>query len=284
MPVQVQLGVGDGGGVNFSVNTGSADVIVDVFGYYGTNGDNAGSGYSALQPQRLLDTRDNGQQPVVAGNDQTVQVSGKLGVPSDATAVTFNATLLDTSANADLQIYPTGNQPQERTSNLNTSRGQVKANSVTTPLGSAGQINLSVSQNKASVVLDVLGYYSASSPGRFIALQPQRIFDTRTDRDKPAVAAGADRKAAVRNQGGVPSGATAAVLSTTATGASQSLDLQVFPTGNRPGTRTSTLNLRPAEAVANLAVATLGSDGSVTLSVSRSQAQTILDVVGYFTN
>lgn len=68
-----------------------------------------------------------------------------------------------------------------------------------------------------------------------------------------------------------------------ATGAGQSLDLQVSPTGNRPAQRTSKLNLSLAEAVANLAVATLGADGSVTLSVSRSQASVILDATGYFT-
>ncbi len=284
VPVQVQLGVGTGGQVNVSVNTGNVHVIVDVFGYYGDATDTLpGSGYTANQPQRLLDTRTN-NNPVVAGNDQQIQVTGNAGVPANATAVAFNATLLGTPANADLQIYPVGNRPAQRTSNLNIARGLTKANAVVTALGSNGQVGLSISQNRASVVLDVLGYYSADSLGRFVPLQPQRIFDTRNAGDAPAVRAGADRRVVVRGQGGVPANATAAVLSVTSTGAGASLDLQVFPTGNRPAQRTSTLNLRQGEAVANLAVATLGANGDITLSVSTSSAQVILDVVGYITS
>ena len=211
---------------------------------------------------------------------KVVQVTGRVGVPADATAVALNATLLGTPANADLQVFPTGDRPQQRTSNLNVARGLTKANAVVTQLGGDGSLSLSISQNRADVVLDVVGYYSQSSNGRFVPLQPQRIYDTRTT-DRPQVTT--DRVAAVAGKGGVPTGADAAVLSVTSTGAGQSLDLQVSPTGNRPERRTSTLNLRPAEAVANLANATLGSDGSVTLSISRSQAQVILDVVGYFT-
>ena len=56
----------------------------------------------------------------------------------------------------------------------------------------------------------------------------------------------------------------------------------MFPTGDRPGNRTSTLNLRPGEAVPNLATATIGEAGRVTLSVSRSRADVILDATGYF--
>lgn len=281
VPVQVQTGVGEGGQVAFSVNTGTVQVIVDVFGYYGDASQLAtdGSGYTALTPSRLLDTRDS--SGVRAGADRRVVVAGSNGVPSDATAVLLNATALGAPANADLQVYPFGDRPTQRTSNLNVSRGQTKANAVTTPLGENGDIGLSVSQNTVQVVLDVLGYYSADGTGRFVPLAPQRILDTRTNRSP--VTAGSDRDVTVAGQAGVPADATAAVLSVTATAASRSLDLQVFPTGDRPAERTSTLNLRTGEAVANLAAATLGADGQVTLSVSQGSASVVLDVLGYFT-
>ena len=88
-------------------------------------------------------------------------------------------------------------------------------------------------------MLDVLGYYSADSRGRFIALTPARILDTRTTTPPSPVRAGADRAVAVGGRGGVPAGAAAAVLSVTGTGASAPVDLQVFPIGNRPANRTS---------------------------------------------
>lgn len=285
VPVQVQTGVGTGGQVSVSVNTGNAQVIVDVFGYYGDASDTiaGSSGYTALQPQRLLDTRTT-RTPVVAGNDRTVIVGGNLGVPATATAVILNTTVLGTPANADLQVYPTGARPTNRTSNLNLRRGQTKANSVTVALGTNGSINLSVSQNSAQVVLDVLGYYSTESRGRFIALTPSRVFDTRSTTPQSPIRAGSDRNVTVGGQGGVPAGAAAAVLSVTGTGASNPVDLQVFPTGNRPTNRTSTINFRPGEAVANVAVATLGTNGQVTLSLSQGSATVILDAVGYILN
>ena len=282
VPVQVQTGVGTGGAVQVSVNTGSADVIVDVLGWYG-DGSSAdrGEGFTPLAPQRLLDTRAAGNSPVREGADTVVQVTGRVGVPADATAVAVNATLLGTPGNADLQVFPTGDRPAQRTSNINVGRGDTRANAVVTELGSGGRLSLSISRASASVVLDVVGYYSPGSGGRFVPVQPQRILDTRTSADRPAVAA--SRTIAVRGRGGVPAEASAAVLSVTATGAGQSLDLQLFPTDQRPRQRTSTLNLRPGEAVANLSATTLAADGSITASASRSAVQVILDVMGYFT-
>jgi len=75
------------------------------------------------------------------------------------------------------------------------------------------------------------------------------------------------------------------VLSVTATGAGQPLDLQLYPTDARPQQqRTSTLNLRPGDAVANLSASALAADGSLTSSASRDTVQLILDVTGFFTS
>lgn len=76
------------------------------------------------------------------------------------------------------------------------------------------------------------------------------------------------------------------MLSVTATGAGQPLDLQLYPTDARPQQqqRTSTLNLRPGDAVANLSASALAADGSLTASASRDTVQLILDVTGFFTS
>jgi hypothetical protein len=281
VPVQVQTGVGADGGVVLSVHKGSAHVVVDVFGWYGDTADpvQGSAGYTALVPQRILDTRE-ARVPVRAGADRVVPVTGRAGVPADATAVVLNATVLGTPANADLQVYPTGARPAARTSNLNVRRGETKANAVVCAVGSDGSVSLSVSQNSASVVLDVLGYYSPQSRGRFVALTPTRILDTRAG---VPVTAGEDRTVVVGGAGGVPRDAVAAALSVTGTGASAPLDLQVFPTGDRPARRTSSVNVRAGEAVANLVPATLGTNAAVVLSLSQGSAAVVLDVLGYLT-
>ena len=283
VPVQVQTGVGDGGRVAFSVHSGSAHVVVDVFGWYGDGSGttDTGSGYTALSPSRLLDTRDQGG-PVEAGQPRSVQVTGDAGVPAGATAVMLNATMLGTPGNADLQVFPAGQRPEQRTSNLNVSRGETRANAVMTPIGDDGRIGLSVSEDSAHVVLDVVGYYSPDSTARFISVSPTRVLDTRPDRTP--VQAGSPRTPRVANDGGVPIDADAAVLNVTATAASDPLDLQVYPVGARPERRTSTLNLRPGMAVPNLAVATLGTGGQIGLSAAQGSVHVVLDVFGFFTS
>lgn len=279
VPVLVQSGVGPDGSISLSVDGGTTQVVVDVMGWYDNGNDGTGAGYQPTGPQRAFDTRDNGS-PVVAGADRTVTLAGVAGVPSDATAVVLNTTVLGASAPADLQVYPAGAQPARRTSNLNVVRGQTVANAVVAALGTDGSIVLSVSQGQVSVVLDVVGYYSPQATGRFTPVTPARLLDTRLTGGP--VSAGADRDLRVAGSGGVPAGASAAVLSVTGTGASNPLDLQVYPTGQRPTLRTSTLNLRPGQEVANAAVAPLGANGSTSFSVSQGRAAVVVDVLGYF--
>ncbi len=280
VPVQVLTGVGPDGRIALSSSTGTAHVVVDVFGWYGDASDAiaGSSGYTALVPQRLLDTRSS-RTPVLAGADRTVQVGGRAGVPSDATAVVLNTTVLGSPANADVQLAPAGEQPAVRTSNLNIRRGQTRANAVTSPLRD-GKLVVSVSAGRVQVVLDVLGYYSPSSRGRFIALTPTRVLDTRADGRR--LTAGQDRDVVIAGVAGVPANAVAAVLSVTGTDATRPVDLQLFPTGRRPGARTSTVNFRPGQAVANAAIAALGG-GATSLSLSQGSAAAVLDVLGYMT-
>lgn len=281
--VQAQTGLGTGGAINVSLDGGTGDVIVDVFGYYSDGSRSGGAGYTPLTPRRLLDTRTTGH-PLVADEDRSVRVTSQDGVPRDATAVALNATVLDTPTNADLQLYPPDAPPGPRTSNVNVAPGRTRANAAVVRL-SDGYFNMSISQGRASVVLDVVGYYSPISPGRFVPLTPQRIFDTRPGSGFAGAGTSvtsAGRTAPVRDQVGVPVDATAAVLSVTAIGAGQPLDLSVTPSGATQDRRTSTLNLQPAEAVANLAVTPLGQDGNEFLSASRSKVEVVLDVLGYF--
>ncbi len=280
VPVLVTVGVGDGGRVGLSVNSGSADLVVDVAGWYGTTND-GGLRYTALRPDRALDTRTT-STPLRGQVDRVVPLAGRSGVPAGAKAVVLNATVTGASASADLQLFPTGQRPPSRTSNLNVVKGQTVANAVVATLGSDGSVSLNLSQGSAQVVLDVLGYYADTTGGRLVPLAPQRVLDTRTNRTP--VQAGNDRVLRLAGAGGVPpAGATAAVLSVTALGATRPMDLQVYPTGNAPVQRTSTLNLGPGQTVSNLAVATLGADGSVSLSVSQGSAAVVVDVLGYLT-
>jgi hypothetical protein len=109
---------------------------------------------------------------------------------------------------------------------------------------------------------------------------PNRSFDSRDQ--PPSVQAGSDRDVTVLGVAGVPSsGVDAVLLNVTSTGSSAAADLQVYPTGDRPSRRTSSLNVRPGQDVAAFVIAKVGRDGKVSLSTSQGHMNVVFDVVGW---
>jgi hypothetical protein len=243
-----------------------------------------GSGFHRLTPSRLLDTRTGTGSPVVAGADRLVSVTGHAGVPtSGVSAVVVNATVTDVSAPMDLEVYPSGSKPTTRTSNLNAVRGQTVANLVTVAVGPDGRIGLSLSQGRSDVVLDVLGWYSAPSDASgdgYVSQVPDRRFDSR---DSSPISAGSDRVVPLFS-GAAPSGISSAVVSLTALHTTGNADIELYAAGSPPARRTSNLNLRKGQTVANLAVVPVDSSGRVEVSVSKGSADVAIDLVGWFAN
>ncbi len=240
--------------------------------------------YHALSPERLLDTRTD-RSPVSSVVDRGLVVRGVGGVPAKGvSAVVLSVTVPQTRQAGDLEVYPLGRKPQARTSNLNWPRSSTVSNLVTVAVGDADKVGLSVNDGTVDAVVDVLGWYgddTDTSGARFTSVVPTRVLDTGS---AGRLTAGADRRLVLRGVGGVPDRAdvTGVVLNLTAEGVQQSADLQVFPTGARPARRTSNLGLLKGRTSATLVNASLGSDGSVGLSLSRSSARAIVDVVGYY--
>ena len=238
--------------------------------------------YHALAPARLLDTRTT-SGPVAAGADRTVQVTGVGGVPSTGvSAVAVNVTVVGGTLKGNLAVYPTGQQPSTRTSNLNYAKGQTIAVQVQTGVGTGGAISVSTATGAAQVVVDVLGWYGTSTDTAgqgYQSLTPSRLLDTRTT---SRVTSGADRNVQVTGLGGVPAGATAVAVNVTATGATGSLYVGLYPGGAKPSSPTSTLNVVVGQTVANSSVVTLGADGSLGVTVGTFASHVIIDVVGYY--
>lgn len=233
----------------------------------------------SLTPTRLLDTRTSGG-PVRAGTDRLVDVRGRAGVPSTGvTAVIVNTTVTGVSRAADLMVFPSDRRPAPRTSNLNAVAGQTVANLVEVAVGPDGRIGLSLSAGSAHVVLDVVGWYGEPGEGGdgYVAQAPERRFDSR---DGEPVRAGADRIVQLFDV--VPPGVSAAVVGVTALGTRQNADVQLYAAGDRPARRTSNLNVRAGQTVANVAVVPVDAAGRVAVSVSQGQVDVVLDLVGWY--
>jgi hypothetical protein len=268
----VTVAVGSDGKIGLSVSASSADVVLDVLGWYGDNG----IGLTGVTPARAFDSRDT--TPVAAGDDRVVSLAGP--VVSGASAAIVSLTVLGSRGNADVELYAAGDKPTRRTSNVNVRAGETRANLAVVPVDDQGRIAISVSSGSLHAVVDVIGYYSAGSANRLAPLTPARIYDTRENDTR--VAAGADRDVRVLGLGGVPtSGVDSVLVNVTSVGSTSNADLEVYPTGSKPNRRTSNLNVRTGQTVPVLVLAKVGRDGQITLSTSQGSMHVVIDVMGW---
>lgn len=240
-------------------------------------------GYTALPPQRILDTRPS--SALAPGTARTVPVAGQGGVPeSGVAAVVVNLAVVTPKASGYLSAYPNPGKPTS--SNLNFSAGRTIANLAVVPVASNGTIQLfNGSGGSAFVLVDVTGWFAPTTgtgpttDDAFKPVGPTRILDTR---GSAAIPAGGTARLVVRGQAGIPAAAGAAVLNVTAIGAGAAGYLTVYPgTAGRP--TSSNLNFATGQTVAGLTAARLGTDGSVRIyNASARPLQVTADVAGWF--
>ena len=300
VPNQVIAPVGADGKVDFyNDSTGTTELIADVAGYFTAT---PSSGYSALTPYRLVDTRygtGEPKRPLAGKGSFAVQIAGNDGekLPvSGITAVALNITSTGSLGSGFLTAYGDG-ASRPTASNVNFTTGQTIANSVITPVGSDGKIRIYNGSTKATnVVVDVVGYYSAASASAYVPIAPTRLFDTRV--------------AGTPVSGALPSGdyiydalssgdptITGFVLNATVTETTGSGFLTVSPDSNtlsdyenktatwpaKPSA--STLNWTKGETVPNLVQASAGANGIVDFWNSGSGSiALIVDMFGFYQN
>ena len=159
--------VGDGGAVCFYTD-GATDLIVDVTGVIPVHG----RSFNTLDvPQRLMDTRP-GELTIdglaagdgIRPSDRTFQltVSGRGGVPRDASAVILNVTADAAVEDGFVTVHPTGTS-RPNASNLNYHQGQTIANAAIARVGANGQICL-YTFGSTHLIVDVTGWLTGPPP------------------------------------------------------------------------------------------------------------------------
>lgn len=163
VPNRVIVPVGSNGTINVFNAAGSADVIVDVNGWFTDSTTSSGDLFTpAASPIRILDTRIAGQSLGPQGLLGMV-VAGSYGLPTDSAAVVANVTVTDTTAASFLTLFPNfASLPL--TSDLNWSPGTTIANLTITQLGFGGGLEIFNQAGSVNVVLDVAGWYTPASP------------------------------------------------------------------------------------------------------------------------
>ncbi len=266
--------VPDGDG-NVCIYTETAtDLIVDVQAFI------PGSAvYTAIQPERLLDTR-SGTKPGAAST-QTIDVSDVDGVagPDGSKAVLVNITSAQTDSDGFITAYPC-DADLPNTSNLNTRTGTRRANLASVKVSADDTICV-YSSDPTHIAVDIVGAFPAASA--YTPIVPERLVDTRNSTGytgaKPI--AGQIIEIDVRGPGtDVPDDAGTVVLNVT--GVAPEGDpgyLTVFPCGEDVPTA-SNLNLQDLNTAA-AAVAKVGDNDRVCVYTFQP-AHVIVDLVGFF--
>jgi Tol biopolymer transport system component len=258
------------------------------------------STYRAVTPTRILDTRSGVGAPTgKVGPGSTVELAvrgvqtAQGTVPANASAVVLNVTVTGTTATTDVRAYPSGT-PVPGASNINAGAGQTVPNLVTVRIGDNGGITLRNSAGSVNLLADIAGYYTPDTAGAgFAALDPSRILDTRSPSvGAPAGKVGPEGVVPLKVTGSIPTAdqttvtvpgdATAVVLNVTATGATSTTDVRVYPASGGAVPETSNLNVRAGQTTPNLVTVAVGEGGVVNLRNAAGSVNLIADLAGYY--
>ena len=253
----------------------------------GSNRAEAASPASRLVPVgpiRLADTRGaTCDCEQINPNRIRVAVAGRDGIAEDITAAAVTITATDVSQTGYVTAYPSLTDVPT-TSTLNLKNLDDVANSAIIPVGSDGAIELDATMaigSGAELIVDVTAVFEPSGPsraGRFVAVEPERLVDTRSFGQQTLPPGGT---LDVALPPGVDSDATALAINVTSDGAPQAGYVSVFATGDDVPF-TSMLNPNGSgRPVAGSIIAPANSAG-ITLR-SDAGGDLIVDIVGWFT-
>jgi hypothetical protein len=236
------------------------------------------AGFTPLPPARLVDSRIGlGTSRLDAQLDRRILIAGQGGIPADAKAVLANVTVTGPTGAGFLTMWDCS-AVRPVVSTLNFSLYETVANASTIPLDATGSL-CAFSSVSADVVIDISGYYSESSSGRYMPVVPTRLMDSRDGIGAPTrLAGGRVVELSVVEVAGVPRNASAVALNVTGVLPSTDGFVTAYPCGAVPPT--SSLNPAAGKVKPNLVIAPVSASGSVCF-FTNVDVDLVVDVVGY---
>jgi uncharacterized repeat protein (TIGR03803 family) len=257
----------------------TADVILDIDGYFALPASRTFQFYP-LTPCRIVDTRGGQDQGMLeAGVERDYTIAGSCNVPSNATAYSFNVTVLPSAGGLDfLTVWPKG-EPQPGVSTLNDNTGTVVANAAIVPAGSENATAFYAHSNATNLLVDIDGYFAAPGTGglSLYPVAPCRVLDTRQNNAPPFMG-----KKTVNVAGSAcatPGNTAAYIFNATVVPSGSMPFLTLWPDGETQPV-VSTLNAYDGFTTSNLAIVPTN-NGSID-AYAAALTQLILDISGYF--
>jgi hypothetical protein len=230
-----------------------------------------------VTPFRLVDTRVALDQRVPANDVRFLDFDDGQVLPSGATGVALNVTVVSPGASGFLAVFPcmigTLNVPD--TSNVNFDAGRTVANLVVVGLSASAQVCFKGTADM-DVIVDLMGWYGGAGAGAFGAVTPARALDTRAG---GRLGGGQVVAVTVGGRFGVPADAVAAVLNVTAADADTAGFVTVFPCASGiPDT--SNVNFVAGRAVPNQVL--VGLTGGQVCITTNVPVNILVDVSGFY--
>ena len=213
-----------------------------------------------------------------AGVERDYAIAGTCGIPTNATAYSFNVTVLPATGGLDyLTVWPQG-ESQPVVSTLNDNTGTVVANAAIVPAGSNSTTAFYAHSNATNLLVDVDGYFAAPGTGglSLYPVAPCRVLDTR---QSGGSFVGEKTVNVVGSACAPPSNAAAYVFNATVVPPGPMLYLSLWPDGEQQPT-VSTLNAEDGFITSNMAIVPTN-NGSID-AFAAALTQLILDISGYF--
>jgi hypothetical protein len=275
----VVTGLSADGRISVYNNAGSANVVVDVQGWFAP-----GQGYTAVTPARLADTRGAptidsqfaGEGHLPPGGSYDLQVVGRGGVPADGVgAVVLNVAATNPTATSYVTVWPKG-EDRPLASNLNVAPGITTANVVVAKVGADGAVSMFNNNGDVDLVVDVVGWFATGDS--YTPLTPTRLLDSR---QAEPLNAGTPIDVSLAGQAGLPESELGAVaLNVTITEPAGAGYLTIWPTGvDRP--TSSNLDFVAGRTIANSVMVKVGAEGRISL-FAPTTAHVVIDVMGWY--
>ncbi|CAB4559886.1 unannotated protein [freshwater metagenome] len=244
------------------------------------------------EPRRILDTRPASATPGARLGPHPRFTIIDVPLPADlagATAVAIGVVSTDTAQPGYVQALPTLQGEIGASSTLNVAvPGQIQPNLAVVPVGARSTVTLYLFAG-GNVVVDLLGAFRPApvgpvAEGRFIAIDPVRVLDTRPESGGPVPTDWVPRRPeagdTVRVEA-IPAGASAAVVNVVADQAVASGFVRTQASGVA-GLATSNGNFVPGVASGTLSIVPVGADGTISVFTSAS-THLVVDLMGWIT-
>jgi hypothetical protein len=291
--------VGQSDQVSIYNSAGSAQVIVDIVGYYASDdsASEVGGAFQALTaPERLVDTRkDGGALP--GGYEFNTWADWGDSVNYHIRAFAVNVTVTGAKKSGYLTLW-NGMNSIPTASTINYAAGTTLANSAIVPTEPCGEFgdpcgsgtapSITVyngSAGSTQVIIDIIGFYDDSNIAggglRFVPIAPTRIVDTRSQLGAPGPI-GTD--GATINSGNVKDAKTWALSTNiTAIKPTKATYLTVWEAAiNIVEPTASNLNVAAGQTIANGVTTGIGPDSTFNIANAAGSVDVLVDVNGLF--